>query len=191
MMRIALSFIIATLAVGCGARIAGPDPGASSEEANDAEVRDPGAPQISGEDAAVTSMDTAPPSSLQPRPDAAADAVVSADAAPTADAAPIATRCPLSPPPHGQACLATSGIYDDNFYCHYFASPSACSNPIKCSNTKFYVVGSEDCSFKATACVAGAPCGRVVERDGACIVACERVCQCGTDGKLRCSPITC
>ena len=102
------------------------------------------------------------------------------------------TGCPTTVPANGTACSATSGRKDDNFYCHYFASNDACVRAVKCSNMQFLSFSSSgDCSYKASACVEGADCERVFERDGACIVACNRVCQCGSAGKLVCRSIGC
>lgn len=98
--------------------------------------------------------------------------------------------CPNVMPADGQACLASSSIYAESYSCHYFASEYACAVPTKCQSAKFKSSG-DDCSFEASACVAGAECGRLIERDSACIVACDRVCRCGTDGQLHCTAISC
>ncbi|MBI2394292.1 MAG: hypothetical protein HYV09_32270 [Deltaproteobacteria bacterium] len=114
------------------------------------------------------------------------------------DAAPSATAgCPILLPTSGQSCIASSGIPDDHFYCHYFLPGDTCATEVKCTQrdgsgepAHFYTYG-KSCAFPIADCVHGKACGSVFERDGACIVACTRACKCGPSGRLECKPIAC
>ena len=110
------------------------------------------------------------------------------EAKPPVDTGPSVTPgCPATPPTTLTDCISSTGIVGDNFYCHYFQPGKTCVTATKCSNAKLSPVGPEDCTFKPTDCVTGAMCGRVFERDGACIVMCQRVCKCDPmTGKLIC-----
>ncbi len=106
--------------------------------------------------------------------------------------------CPTLKPESGASCIASSGVPDEHFYCHYFAGESACAAEHKCTQhdgtgAPAHIYGfGEDCTFVAGDCAEGKTCGRVFENDGACIVACKRACRCDrATGTLKCTPIAC
>ncbi len=90
--------------------------------------------------------------------------------------------------------MPSSGMIGDHFYCHYLSADGECVDSPKCTSdgrTEQRFGKSTTCHLTASECSAGAPCGPVFERDGACIVACDRVCKCGPEGTLVCTGLSC
>ncbi len=108
---------------------------------------------------------------------------------------PITPGCPIAPPTSGQLCKGKSGYPDEHFYCHYFLGGDKCATEWKCTNggvgepTRFDI-GTKNCGLTVDTCAAGKPCGSV-EPSASCVVECDHVCVCGTDGNLACSPTPC